>query len=82
MGSLEELIDSILDPEVREVRTLPLRATDTSTGTTAQAPNLPTNISGNPVNTNVVSQNFGNKLNLTQSLNRDQKLNFLFDDRG
>ena len=81
MGSLEELIDSILDPEVREVRTLPLRATDTSTGTTAQAPNLPTNISGNPVNTNVVSQNFGNKFNLTQSLNRDQKLNFLFNDR-
>jgi len=74
-------IDRIINPGLGRIRDLPTRdpIININSGTTAQAPSLPTNITGNPVNPNVISQNFGNRFNLTQSLNPEQKRNFLFD---
>jgi hypothetical protein len=83
MNEVSAIVDSILRFDLPSVRRLP--STDTlfqPITTTAQAPNLPTNITGNPINPNVVSQNFGNRFNLTQSLSPEQKRNFLFNDEG
>ena len=76
-NSLEQLINEILTPEVPEVRNLPLRPIE-GTGTTAQAPvNLPSQITGTPVNTGVISnQNFGQRFNLLPTA---QKIDLLFD---
>jgi len=66
-NSLEQLINEILTPEVPEVRNLPLRPIK-GTGTTAQAPNLPSQISGTPVNTGIISnQNLGQQFGLNQT---------------
>ena len=77
-NSLEQLINEILTPEVPEVRNLPLRPVE-GTGTTAQAPvNLPSQISGTPLNTGVISsqQTLGQQFNL---LPTQQKIDLLFD---
>lgn len=81
MGSLEQVLNEILSPTIPEARTLPRPGLNVQQAT-VQAPNLPTNISGNPVNTGVLSQNLGNRFNLTESLNPDQKFNLLFNNRG
>lgn len=83
MNEISALVDSAFRFDLPSVRRLP--STDTlfqPSRAQAQAPNLPTNITGNPVSPNVVSQNFGNRFNLTQSLNPEQKRNFLFNDKG
>lgn len=77
-NSLEQLINEILTPEVPEVRNLPLRPVE-GTGTTAQAPvNLPSQITGTPLNTGVISsqQTLGQQFNL---LPTQQKIDLLFD---
>jgi hypothetical protein len=80
IGDLNSVIDSVLSPELPEVRNLPPLGTITSSGTTAQAPNLgPGNITGTPVNTGLLSQQpLGQRFNLTTQLNPKEKEEFLF----
>ena len=83
MDEVSATVDRIFRPLLPSARRLP--STDTlfqPSRPPAQAPSLPTNITGNPVNPNVVSQNFGNRFNLTKSLSPEQKIDYLFDDRG
>ena len=83
IGDLNSVIDNVLSPELPEVRNLPPLGTITSSGTTAQAPNLPSQISGTPVASNVLSnqQNLGQRFNLTAQLSPEEKTQFLFGNR-
>jgi hypothetical protein len=76
IGDLSFEIDKILSPELSEVRNIvPYNRVPSSSGITAQAPNLPSQISGTPVNTGVISnQNLGQRFNISQ----DPRFNILF----
>jgi len=86
LGDLDEYIDSILSPGVERAREMIAPETIApQTGTTAQGPqvSLPTQITGTPVASNVLSnqQNLGQRFNLTAQLSPEEKTQFLFGNR-
>lgn len=76
--NIEFAIDSLLSPSVPDIRRMPQRL---QVFEQDQQVSLPTNITGQPVNQQVVSnQNLGQRFlsNLTTQLSPDQKRDFLF----
>jgi len=74
VNELDNLIEEILSPEVREVRREALNLVPPTT-TTVQAPSLPTGITGQPVNQQVLSQGqtLGQQYNLLSSAEKLQR---------
>jgi hypothetical protein len=83
IDELDSFIEEILSPDVREFRRSDLVAPQT--GIPAQGPqvSLPTQITGTPVASNVLSnqQNLGQRFNLTAQLSPEEKTQFLFGSR-
>jgi hypothetical protein len=83
IDELDSFIEEILSPDVREFRRSDLVAPQT--GIPAQGPqvSLPTQITGTPVASNVLSnqQNLGQRFNLTTQLSPEEKTQFLFGSR-
>ena len=83
IDELDSFIEEILSPDVREFRRSDLVAPQT--GIPAQGPqvSLPTQITGTPVASNVLSnqQNLGQRFNLTAQLSPEEKTQFLFGNR-
>ena len=83
IDEVDSFIEEILSPDVREFRRSDLIAPQT--GIPAQGPqvSLPTQITGTPVASNVLSnqQNLGQRFNLTAQLSPEEKTQFLFGNR-
>jgi hypothetical protein len=80
LDSLELTIDQLLSPSVPEIRRMPQRL---QVFEQEQTPSLPTNITGTPVASNVLSnpQDLGQRFNLTAQLSPEEKTQFLFGSR-
>jgi hypothetical protein len=83
IDEVDSFIEEILSPDVIEFRRSDLIAPQT--GIPAQGPqvSLPTQITGTPVASNVLSnqQNLGQRFNLTAQLSPEEKTQFLFGNR-
>jgi len=80
LDSLELIIDQLLSPSVPEIRRMPQRL---QVFEQEQTPSLPTGITGQSVNQQVLSnpQDFGQRFNLTAQLSPEEKTQFLFGNR-
>ena len=74
LETLSDYLDRLLSPGAERAEAAPVRLAPV-TRTTEQTPNLPSQISGTPVNTGVISnQNLGQRFNISQ----DPRFNILF----
>jgi hypothetical protein len=83
IDELDSFIEEILSPDVREFRRSDLVAPQTGIPAPGPQVSLPTQITGTPVASNVLSnqQNLGQRFNLTAQLSPEEKTQFLFGSR-